>query len=678
MMSLHKVFAALALVTGLLAVPVAAASAPLAPSVKPDKPYASRVVSTSDAAILEGALDAADRGDWRRVAQMQSAAGDDTVKDLIAWRRATGHGGELSFTELSQALERLDGWPRESLIRGFAERAIDESRLSYSERAAWLSAGGPVSGDGEIALAIAQLQTGDTEAGDTRLKTAFRTRTLTTERVDRLLRDYAGRITQDDLRARVDFLLWSGQRSAASRLSRRLTSDYRALTEARIALAARRRGVDRAVQAVPGHLQSHPGLLYDRAKWRRQKGRHDAATPLLMDIDADAVPEAGRSRLWRERHLAVRRAIKDKDYREAYTLVAPHGMSRGGDFATAEFLAGWLSLRKQGDAARAAGHFSTLGEGVSTPISRSRAEYWSGRALEVLNQTSEAEAAYDRAAAFPYTYYGQLSAERTGDTVISFADAALPTEADRLAFEARPLVRALRLLAEAGETGLFRQFSYHLDDQLETPADFVLLKALGEEYRYNDIGVRGAKSGLARGIVAADAAYPLVNFPLLREPRVERSLMLALSRQESEMNPQAISHANARGLMQFLPATARTEARRRGLPYRTSWLTDDPGYNMTLGGAHLDTLLDQFNGSYIMAAAAYNAGARRPRAWIGDYGDPRRGEVDPIDWVEMIPFSETRNYVQRVLENTQVYRHRLSGQDEDIRLSEDLDRGRMR
>jgi soluble lytic murein transglycosylase len=153
--------------------------------------------------------------------------------------------------------------------------------------------------------------------------------------------------------------------------------------------------------------------------------------------------------------------------------------------------------------------------------------------------------------------------------------------------------------------------------------------------------------------------------------------MLALARQESEMNPAAFSHANARGLMQFIPSTAKSEARRQGLPYRASWLTDDPGYNMTLGGAHLDTLLGQFNGSYIMTAAAYNAGASRPNRWIGEYGDPRAGEVDPIDWVEFIPFSETRNYVQRVLENTQVYRHRLSGEPEEIQLSDDLKRGRF-
>jgi soluble lytic murein transglycosylase len=154
-------------------------------------------------------------------------------------------------------------------------------------------------------------------------------------------------------------------------------------------------------------------------------------------------------------------------------------------------------------------------------------------------------------------------------------------------------------------------------------------------------------------------------------------MIYALARQESEMNPSAVSHANARGLMQFIPSTARAEAQKIGLPYRTSWLTDDPGYNMTLGGAHLDTLLGQFNGSYIMTAAAYNAGASRPRRWLQDYGDPRTGAIDPIDWVELIPFAETRNYVQRVLENTQVYRQRIQGEAVEIRLTEDLNRGRF-
>ena len=244
-------------------------------------------------------------------------------------------------------------------------------------------------------------------------------------------------------------------------------------------------------------------------------------------------------------------------------------------------------------------------------------------------------------------------------------------------FHQRSEIRALKLLGEIGEESLFRRLAYHLDDGFTETSEIILLSEIANDFQQPHVGVRGAKAGLANGIIAPDAAYPLVDYPLRREPDVERSYMLALSRQESEMNPRAISHANARGLMQFLPATARLEARRIGLPYRSSWLTDDPGYNMTLGGAHLDHLLDRFNGSYIMTAAAYNAGASRPSRWVTEYGDPRAGEIDAVDWVEFIPFSETRNYVQRVLENVQVYRHRLSGEPARVMTDRDIRRGQF-
>ena len=456
-----------------------------------------------------------------------------------------------------------------------------------------------------------------------------------------------------------------------------LQSDWQALVEARIRLIRRASGVDGAVRAVPASLVDHPGLVFDRAEWRRKARVRNGVTPLLRKIDGREVPAAGRSRLWKERNIALRTALKERDFTLSYELSAPHGMSSGGDFAAAEWIAGWIALRHQGNAARGLQHFETMEKGVGTPISLARARYWKGRAKEALGDTQGARNAYSSAAQYRFTYYGQLAAEKIQSSTIQLPQSYAVTDNDRGNFNSRSLVRALRLFAENGWDAAFRKFAYHLDDQLTRPQDFELLAELGREYHYADIGVRGAKAGLAKDIVAPDAAYPLVDYPLLKEPQVERSLMLALARQESEMNPAAFSHANARGLMQFIPSTARSEARRQGLPYRASWLTDDPGYNMTLGGAHLDTLLGQFNGSYIMTAAAYNAGASRPNRWIGEYGDPRAGEIDPVDWVEFIPFSETRNYVQRVLENTQVYRHRLSGEPEEIQLSDDLERGRF-
>ena len=653
------------------------AQVPTAPSVKPQLIAASDVVATRDAALLRDGLQAVDRGDWFEVRQAESQIRDTTARDILTWYRAR-RDSRMLFDEMDRALTRLGGWPEINTIRARAEEFIDGSTLDARARVAWFEThGGARTGAGHITYAKALEALGREEEALREVRAAWHGRTLTRDVSQRTYAKYKDKLTQADHRKRADFLLWTRQTTAAARMKPLLTPDWKTLVDARSKLIRRARGVDAAVDSVPRELQSHPGLLYDRAEWRRRARMTNRVVPLLRQIDGADVPAAGRSRLWKARHPQARVALKESNWRLAYELSAPHGMSSGRDFAEAEWLAGWVALRHLGDAALALEHFETLQEGVSTPISLSRALYWKGRAHETLGNEDQANAAFAAAATHRFSYYGQLAAEKVMQDTIQISAGYTLTDIDRENFNNRSLVRAMRLFAENGWDASFRKFAYHLDDQLTRPQDFDLLADLGREYHYIDIGVRGAKAGLAKGVVAPNAAYPVVEYPLLREPQVERSLMLALSRQESEMNPAAISHANARGLMQFVPRTAQLEARRQGLPFRKSWLTDDPGYNMTLGGAHLDTLLNQFNGSYIKTAAAYNAGASRPQRWIGEYGDPRAGEIDPVDWVEFIPFSETRNYVQRVLENTQVYRHRLSGEPEPIRLSFDLERGRF-
>ena len=660
-----------------LAQGAAAAGVPETPSLKPARTFQSQVTDAKNAEILHKALKAAGSYDWPTVARLQSQASDPDVRNLIMWVRASQGVPGMNFSEISFALEKLNDWPRTSAMQRRAEEIIGESNYSHKERIDWLTKSGPITGAGKVALAESWKAIGEPGKAFEAIRDAWQNNSMDRDTERKVLADYGNQLTQEDHRARVEFLLWTNQRTSASKLKYLLTADYQKLVDARIGLAARSRNVDALVNAVPAHLQDNPGLLYERAKWRRQKLRNqDLATPLLTGIDGNDVPEAGRSRLWDERNIAIRTDLKDGNWTRAYQLAAPHGMESGADFAEAEWVSGWIALRLTNDASRSLQHFETMSDGVSTPISLARGKYWTGRAKDALGDTENARTSYSAAAEHKFTYYGQLAAERLGDKKLDFVKSVDPTPEQIDAFESRPMVRALRLLGEAGEDRLFRQFAYHLDDHLTSESDYLLLARLATEYQVPDVGVRGAKAGLAKGIVATDAAYPVVAYPLLKEPQVERPLMLALSRQESEMNPNAISHVGARGLMQFMPATASREARMSGLPYRKSWLTDDPGYNMTLGGQHLDTLLSRFNGSYIMTAAAYNAGPSRPRKWIQDYGDPRSGQVDPIDWVEFIPFSETRNYVQRVLENTQVYRQRLLGEPVEIQIEEDLERGR--
>ncbi len=632
--------------------------------------------SSSAALLVSSAMRLAERGQWNELAQLQAEARDPLVRRIILWKRASEGVPGLFFEDFDAALAELDGWPGTDAMRRRAEELIEDSNLSPGQRISWLEASGPRTAAGRVALANAYRAIGQPAKAETLIREVWRGQSLPRDLERTVLARYGGQLSQDDHRARVDFLLWTGQRSEADALKPQLTPDWRRLTEARIALAQRARTVDTLVNAVPEHLAEHPGLLYERARWRRSKDMQEAATPLLAQIDGRDVPSAGRGRLWDERAIAVREDLKLRNYARAYRLAAPHGMSTGTDFAEAEFLAGWISLRLNGDAARSLNHFETLTAGVRAPVSVARGQYWTGRARDALGQADAARAAYSAAAQYKFTYYGQLAADRIGDRVLDLGPAPEASLAELEAFNSRPVIQALRLLAEAGEKKDVREFATHLGATLTSPVELELLAAIARAEDLPEIGVRIGKAGLQRGIVAPGAAYPVLLYPLSRKPQVEEAYILAITRQESEFNPRAISRVGARGLMQFMPATARAEARLRGLPYEHTWLTEDPAYNMTLGGLHLDTLIDQFGGSYIMTAAAYNAGPSRPSQWVRDYGDPRMGQIDPIDWVEFIPFSETRNYVQRVMENIQVYRHRLVGAPAEIRIGEDLKRGR--
>jgi soluble lytic murein transglycosylase len=401
---------------------------------------------------------------------------------------------------------------------------------------------------------------------------------------------------------------------------------------------------------------------------------------VAAEIDPNSAPLAARDDIFKERRLYVPRAIRAGNYQLAYQLVSNHGLRSGESFADAEFMSGWLQLRFLHQPQRAAEHFAHLSENVSAPVSRSRALYWRAEAARALGQNAEAEQLLNDAARYNFTYYGQLAATRGDRTaVISLPETAQVSADARNRFENRELVRALHLMAEVGAQRDFESIAFYLDDTLDDPMEIELLSQMAREQSYNRTALRSAKAGLFRGVVAASAAYPLLDLPasVRTGGRIEPALVLAIIRQESEFDPSAISSANAHGLMQLIPSTARLQAQREGMSYQRASLTGDPQYNMTLGSAHLADLIQEWRGSYVLAIASYNAGSHNAQQWIEDYGDPRSGSVDVVDWIEMIPFSETRNYVQRVTENLQVYRYRLAGTPVQIQLEQDLHRGQF-
>lgn len=629
---------------------------------------------------LRDGLAAAENRDWGGLASLRDSAADPLVRRMLQWRWAAAQEAPLYFEDIKQALDDLQGWPGRTTMRTRAEQAIFDSRLSPGERVAFLRQdGGPISGDGRIALAMALRDMGERQEAEQIARAAWRDDALTSATEDRALEEFSRVFTQDDHAARVNGLLWRDQRTAAQRLFSRISPADRALAQARIAIQSRqRRGLQAAIDAVPASRQDDPGLLYDRAQYRRRTDQPVEAMQMAARINPLEAPAAARADIFDERRLYVPRAMRASNYQLAYRLVSDHGLRSGEEFADAEWLAGWLSLRYLGQPQRASEHFSHLSENVSSPVSLSRALYWRAEAAQALGQGSEAERLFDEAARYPFTYYGQLAATRGDRTaMMSLPETAQVSDAARARFEARELVRALRLMSQVGAQRDFESIAFYLDDTLDDPMEIELLAQLAREQSYHRTALRSAKAGLFRNVVATSAAYPLIDLPatVRQQGRIEPALVLAIIRQESEFDIGAVSHANAHGLMQLIPSTARAQARREGMSYERGSLTSDPQYNMTLGSAHLADLVSEFGGSYVLAIAAYNAGSHRAREWIGDFGDPRSRSVDVVDWVELIPFSETRNYVQRVTENLQVYRHRLAGQPTPITLEEDLKRG---
>ena len=662
---------------------IALASATLPRVVTPAPASAQELTPLPSAAErmrLRDGLAAAESGDWSGVAALRDSATDPLVRRMLQWRWAASTEAPLYFADIKQALDELQGWPGRTSMRQRAEQAIFDSPLPASERIAFLRQdGGPITGDGRVALAIALRDAGQRSEANEIARAAWREDALTTATEDRTLQEFSSVLTQDDHAARVSGLLWRDQRTAAQRLFARIAPADRALAQARIAVQVRqRRGLQAAIDAVPGSRQDDPGLLFDRAQYRRRTDQPVDAMQMAARIDPREAPLAARSDIFKERRLYVPRAMRAGNYQLAYQLVSNHGLTSGESFADAEWLSGWISLRYLSNPQRAAEHFSHLADNVSSPVSLSRALYWRAEAQQALGNAAESERLFNEAARFNFTYYGQLAATRGNRTaMLSLPETAQVSDEARSRFNNRELVRALRLMAEVGAQRDFESIAFYLDDTLDDPMEMELLSQLAREQSYHRTALRSAKAGLFRNVVAVSSAYPLIELPstVRTQGRIEPALVLAIIRQESEFDASAISNANARGLMQLIPSTAQLQARREGMTYERAALTTDPQYNMTLGSAHLADLVDSFNGSYVLAIASYNAGSHRANEWIADWGDPRSPSVDVVDWIELIPFSETRNYVQRVTENLQVYHYRLAGHPTPITLEQDLKRG---
>lgn len=609
-------------------------------------------------ATLMRALEAAERGQWPVARRHIDSLGSPLLRTYIVWREFVEGSGSIRFERYAAFLDRYGDWPRLGAIRANAELRLD-STIDYARRLAFFAERRPATRQGRVRLAEAELAMGDAARGRALARESWVEDNFGESEERYFLDQFGHLLDAADHAARLDRLLWDGRHGEARRMLARVERGHRALAEARLALQTMAPGVDARIAAVPASLAREAGLLYDRLRWRRIKGRDDGVREILHDPPDELV----RPWLWwQERAYQIRTVLDDGDAGAAYELALKHGQTEGAAFAEAAWLVGWLALRHAGDPRLALGHFAQMYDAVATPISRARAAYWSGRAAGVMGDERAMARWYRLAADHPTTYYGQLASAELGEPLplaVLAARLAAHVPADP-AFDGQDRVRLVRLFCALDQAPLAVPFLQRL---LLDVAEKGRVMQLAQDCGRPDIVVELGKHGVAAGVIDPLASFPIPAHHGLLNPvggTIEPALGLAIARQESHFDPAARSGAGALGLMQVMPATGEAVAKRFDIVWSAQRLQQDPHYNAEIGARYLSLLADRYDGMIELMAAAYNAGPPRVSAWISRHGDPRL--LDPygiVDWVELIPFRETRNYVQRVIEGRNVYRELL-------------------
>jgi soluble lytic murein transglycosylase len=638
------------------------------------RPSRLRILPAADHDLFVRAFDAASRGDWVAARSLASQGQNPIARRLLEWRYALDRNSGATFAEIDAVIKATESttsagtWPLRGTLQARAEAAITPD-MPASTVAAWFGAKAPNSSIGKIRLGEALVATGEKTRGAALIRAGWAEGSFEPDIELAILQKDGAYLTPESDRARLDTLLWRSEITAAKRQVSRVDPATAEIANARIALASF--GLPKA-QAVVDGLRDDPGLLFDWARALRVADRDREAHAMLLRVPAAAMVRDHAARWWAEVNVQARDALASGEPRQALDLVQHAGFASGDQYAEQQFLAGFIALRFLKDPNTALTAFQTLESAVSRPISKSRAQYWQGRAYEALGENVSAITHYRLAAAYPETFYGQIARAHIDPAPVlhlseTFVEAAGPAELD-----GHPLMPEIKMLAELGQAGSLRQFVERDAEVYSAPGPRKRLMLLLNDWGYPEIAVRLAKTMSYAGAFLPAFTHPVIALPAYPGPGTapDPALVLGLIRQETEFDPYAVSSAGARGLMQMMPASAKIAAKQANLPYRPAALLSDTNYNMQLGMTEYRGHLDRYGGSLVLAAASYNAGPNNAKKWLAANGDPR--VTDPIDWIEQIPFGETRNYVQRVLENTQVYRTRLAGKDVPLRILQDL------
>ena len=671
--------------------PDAVANAPAKPAARmaaplPDQvplPVAKPAIDSTatnlgEHALLQQAFAATSRS-WNRARLLAAQAGNPIGRLIIEWRYVLEETSGANFETINAFLNEHPGWPRRDALTIRAERAMP-SDLDPREIVSWYGNRSPHSGTGMIRLGGALMATGKRDEGAALIRKGWIDYNFSPFDENQIVAAHGDLISAADQKARLDRLLARDDAAGANRQMRRV--DAAAQRAANVRLKIKAGGSSASVKALvaslPESARNDPELVFEAARALRRRGDDAAAWALMANTPTNkgdlVLPE-----LWAaERGIMARDALKAGKPDLAYQFASTPALDAdsGTAFMEAEFLAGWIALESLHKPELALNHFDRLAKGVTYPISVARAHYWLGRTAEAMGAPADALVEYRAAAQHSATFYGQLAVAKITSNPVLHVDAVASeaTPVERAAFEADDRVKAIRLLADLGDRSAMRLFALSIASDPPEPRRLQMLAQLMGASGDPAMSVRVAKNASYSGLNLLSYLHPVMTTPQMQMSggAPEPALVLGLARQESEFDSTAVSSAGARGLMQLMPASAKQAAKMRGMAYRQNDLTANPSYNMQLGMTTLAEYLDRWNGSYVLAIASYNAGPTNVRNWIETYGDPRDSGVDPIDWIESIPFPETRNYVQRVIENLEVYRNRLSNTDQRLGILADL------
>ncbi|RVC61975.1 lytic transglycosylase domain-containing protein [Mesorhizobium sp.] len=629
--------------------------APLAYQGRPDAPTS----PFADVAILKSGLDRLAANDVAGARQVREALSANSLdRHILAWAIALYGGDRVPSGDIADAAQMLPNWPGTIALRKNSERALYRENPSPQVVVKAFKGSQPLTPEGVIILARSYVALGNAEAARSVLSPFWRTERLEARDEATVIKEFGALIPVADHRFRMERMFYADRVSSALRVA--ALAGAEPLAEAWAAAGRGDKNTAKLLNAVPA-AQRSAGYFFAEAEYLRKQQKFADAAALVMKAPTDRESLVDPDAWWVERRVLSRELVDQGDMKTAYKIVSMHAAESPASAAEAEFHAGWYALRGLNDPATAAAHFTRIADLAQGPMSLSRAYYWLGRTAEV-GGPGDAKAYFTRAAAYGTTFYGQLAGERVGLRTLDIAYPQ-PSAADRQNFAGREAVSAIKRLQEAGYDRYAETLYRDLAGQLTSPGELALLAVLAEKQGNHFMALKVGKIAAQRGIDVGALSHPLGVIPDTADISGSgKALAYAIARQESEFNIGAVSSAGARGLLQLMPGTARQLAKKAGLTFSQTRLTSDAGYNATLGAAFLGEQLDRFSGSYVLTFAGYNAGPNRAAQWVAKYGDPRGKDVDAVvDWIERIPYTETRSYVQRVMENYEVYKMRISG-----------------